>query len=91
MDDLELSLRRNIRIDRCTGWASVKDVIWAVTQRDSSAATQVMRRLTEKHPALGEQFQHVRIDGKGQETAVADFSALSDVIFLVSVTTVIAT
>ena len=89
MDALELSLR-HVRIDRGTGQASVKDVIWAVTQRDNSAATQVMKRLVEKHPALGQQFQHVRINGKGQETAVADFSALSDVIFLVSVTTVTA-
>ncbi len=84
MDDLEPSLRRNVRVDTCTGQASVKDVVWAVTHRDGSAASKLMVSLANQYPQVTEQFTHVCIDGKGQEVTVANFRVLADVIFLVS-------
>ncbi len=84
MDDLEPRMQRNIRIDKNTGQASVKDVVWAVTGREGSAATQLTKALVAKHKdTLDGKIRDVRIDGKGQETPVASFAVLTDVIFLV--------
>lgn len=84
MDDLEPRLRRNIRIDTFTGNASVRDVVWAVTGKEGSAASQLTKAFESKHPYVGDKFVHVRIDKKGQETPVANFATLTDVIFVVS-------
>jgi len=84
MDDLEPSLRRNVRIDGGTGQASVKDVVWAVTHRDGPAAGKLVASLADKYPDLAARFDRRRIDGKGQDVTVGNFEVLTDVIFLVS-------
>ncbi len=83
MDDLEPSLRRNVRIDGGTGQASVKDVVWAVTHRDGAAGSKLVASLADKYPEVAARFDRRRVDGKGQDVTVANFEILTDVIFLV--------
>ena len=91
MDDLEPRLRRNVRIDGGTGQASVIDVVWAVTELQSSAASHLVKGFVEKYPHVGEKFKHGQIDGKGKATWLANFSVVTDVIFLVNNSLPVAT
>ena len=83
--DVEPRVRRNVRVDPCLGVASVKDVIFVVTGKSGSAATQLIRGLAKKHPWVTDNFRSIALQGKGNRTPVADFPVLVDVIFVVSV------
>ena len=83
--DTEPRVRRNVRVDLSLGVASVKDVIFLVTGKSGSAASQLIQGLSKKHPRVTANFRSIALQGKGNPTPVADFPALVDVIFVVSV------
>ena len=67
------------------GLASVKEVIFLITGKSESAASQLLRRLTKKHTWIADKISSVAIEGRGNPTPVAEFPTLVDVIFLVGV------
>ena len=83
--DVPLRIRQQVRFDCKLGVASVKDVIFLITLKSESAATQLLQRLVKKHSWVADKIRCVAIEGKGKPTPVAEFPTLLDVIFLVSV------
>lgn len=77
MDNIENS---SIRVDTATKKGSVFDVIKMVQGCDSSSANTAFRRLKENFPELS--CNHVRINGKGLRTPVADAKTLMEIAML---------
>ena len=81
-DRAEDVLHRRIRIDDATKQASVIDCIRAITRYESNDATKELTRLGA---AMGARCPHIRINGKGRETPVANARTLVEIIWLLNV------
>ena len=79
-------VNRKLRIDTKTQMICVLDVIQLVVKcNTSSAASKVYRRLIEKleaeHSSVGSGCLHIKIDGKGKPTPVADAATMIEIIW----------
>ena len=72
----------NFRIDRATNKGSVIDVIRLITNQQSRDAGKYFIRMQREHSELGPGCLHIRINGKGKPTPVADAKTLMEIVWL---------
>lgn len=79
MNDLEARIRHNVRFDHLSGRASVKDIVWLITGREASQASQLLKTFTKNFPSIADKIVQVRIDGRTRRTARSHQSILQSV------------
>lgn len=79
MTSIGATLTRGIRVDKATQKGSVNDVIALVTGKKGSYATQVFSRIKEQNIELIPKCDRLKINGKGNETPVADAATLVEI------------
>ncbi len=77
-----VNLTKGIRVDQATQKGSVNDVIALVTGKKGSYATQVFSRIKEQYTKLIPRCDRLKINGKGNETPVADAATLVEIAWL---------
>ncbi|CBN80320.1 EsV-1-210/211 paralog [Ectocarpus siliculosus] len=82
MDLIESMDGATIRADKQTKKGSVMDTIRMVLRCDSSNANTAFGRLLQAHPELGSRCTRSKLNGKGNETPVADAKTLIEIVWL---------
>ncbi|CAM9812180.1 unnamed protein product, partial [Pylaiella littoralis] len=86
MDLIENMESSSIRVDKDTKKGSALDTIRMVLGCDSSTANTTMRRMIQDNPGLGfgpgSRCPRLKINGKGNETPVADAKTLVEIVWL---------
>jgi hypothetical protein len=77
------NITKDIHVDVATNKGSVIDVIrLVITNKNSSHAGQVLIKLMNDVPELNSSVvQHIRINGKGRLTPVADAKTLVEIVW----------
>lgn len=73
---------QNITIDKASNRGCLIDVVVAVTGKDRRHAAHAIAKLCQTHDDLCQKIAHVRINGKGKPTPVADAPTCVEVVWL---------
>ena len=82
MNVIESMDTSTIRVDKDTKTGSAIDTIRVVLGGDSSAANTSLKRLIQASAGLGARCSRLKINGKGNETPVADAKTLIEIVWL---------
>ena len=83
MEALDALLQSNVKVDAATNKGSVIGLLKVLTGQTSSDSSKTLQRITAVYPELGARCPHLRINGKGKETPVADAATLVEIVFVV--------
>ena len=83
MESFDALLQSKVRVDTATNKGSVIGLLKVLTGFASRNCSVVLQRIQANFPELATNCSHVKINGKGRETPVADAATLVEIVFVV--------